>query len=73
MKHSAIRPSLDDLYANCPDTRPKFRWPVTDSVGRPIEWFDDYYAAFDFVKLGNDRFIGEPVRNLGNDRYGVEA
>lgn len=72
MKHQRFRSPLDELFADRPDTRPKMRWPVTDSASRVIEWHDDYWSAFDAVKNTNDRFIGEPVRDLGNDRFGVE-
>jgi hypothetical protein len=65
--HSRLKVDLDAYYANHPDTRPRFLWPVTDDpfTMRPIRWFDDYGQAADFVSenLGKiNLFIGEPKR-----------
>jgi hypothetical protein len=61
------RSYLDELYADVPDTRPRFLWPVTDDpfTMKPLRWFDDYGEAASFVSANLGRcnyFVGEPRR-----------
>ena len=56
-----VRPSLDELYSGKPVLR--FRYPVIGKTGAwsmgAVAWFDDYYAAVDYVNA-NGGHIGEP-------------
>lgn len=55
------KPTVDELYANRPDTRAAMLWPVFGREGTVV-WFLDYYAAVDFVnaELGKrNLYIGE--------------
>lgn len=55
------KPSVDELYQDRPDTRPKLLFPVFGREGT-IAWFFDYYAAVDFVNANlpkRNLYIGE--------------
>lgn len=61
-----LKPSLDELYRDVPDTRPQYLWPVIGRKGwgiGAIAWFDSHRKAAEFVnaEIGKRTlFIGKP-------------